>query len=631
MFKDLKLQRSMVSVRFESETDNPQRSHPSRSSPTRQSVFASPSTYPPESNPRDRQYPVEPTLRETDRAQAILVVDDTPSNLQVLFAGLEKVGFKVLVAQNGIHALQIAESQVPDLILLDVLMPGLDGFETCRRLKAGDSTRDIPVIFLTALSETTNKVLGLELGGVDYVTKPIDRDELLARICTHIKLKRVQQHLATQNQELQREIATRKQVELQLQERQQQLQQAIDFKASVERITEQIRDSLDEGQILQRVTEELGKVLQVASCQIELYDKEQTTATIAYEYSTILPKCEGTSRQIFNFPEFYEQLLQKHPLQFVERMPEFSPKKIQLTRLAYPIFETPDDREMIGNLWLLRSKEEAFSDLEIQLVRQVASQCAIAIRQARLYEASQRQVRELEKLNQLKDDFLKTISHELRAPMSSIKLASRTLEKLLNVEDAAQKSPTLDRVLKIFHQACDRQNQLVDDLLALCYLEAKAETIVFEWIDLQNWLPAIVEPFFDRACTQQLTLNLKLDPILPLLKSDVSILERILTELLNNACKYTPAGETIDVVATQKKHDVCLSVRNSGVEISFAERERIFEQFYRIPNNDPWQYGGTGLGLTLVKKLADLLEVSIEVESDRHYTQFSVFFPVADR
>jgi signal transduction histidine kinase/DNA-binding response OmpR family regulator len=627
--KNLNPQQYRVSDCIESAANNPQLAKEPERSPNGGQP-ASPSAQAPSIADPLNSDPPQPNSDRTTHIHVILAVDDTPSNLQVLFVGLEKAGFKVLVAQNAVNALQIAESQVPDLILLDILMPGLDGFETCRQLKANPTTRKIPVIFLTALSETTNKVRGLELGGVDYVTKPIDRDELLARIRTHLTLQTIQQRLTTQNQELQREIQTRKHIELQLQDRQQQLQKAIDFKASVERITEQIRDSLDEHQILRTVTEELGKVLSATSCQIELYDKEFATATIAYEYSSMLPQCEGMIRQIANFPKLYEQLLQKHPLQFVNYTPEFSPKPISSTYFACPIVEPQDDRGTIGNLWLLRPKEEIFEPSEMQLVQQIASQCAIAIRQARLYEAAQQQVRELEKLNQLKDDFLKTISHELRAPMSSIQLAARTLEKLLNIEVEAQKSPTLARILKIFHQSCDRQKQLVDDLLSLCYLEAKAETIVFEWIDLQNWLPEILELFLDRAQAQQLALNLELDPTLPLLKADVSILERILTELLNNACKYTPAGETIVVSAQSMTTHICVSVRNSGVEIAPEEQQRIFEQFYRIPNNDPWQHGGTGLGLTLVKKLAQLLEVAISVESANGYTEFSAIFPLTN-
>ena len=219
----------------------------------------------------------------------ILIVDDTPDNLLVLFSYLEEKGFKVLLAEDGETALQIAQSRTPDLILLDVLMPNIDGFETCRRLKAKPSTRDIPVIFLTALSETVNKVQGFKLGGVDYITKPSQQEEVLVRIQTHLNLRKMRQTLAAQNQEL---------------------QQALNFEALIRRITEKLRDSLEENQILETATQELAESLDLASCQIELYDSEQITATIAYEYSITLPQSQGFSRNIRDFPELYQQLLQ---------------------------------------------------------------------------------------------------------------------------------------------------------------------------------------------------------------------------------------------------------------------------------------------------------------------------------
>ncbi|NER32141.1 MAG: histidine kinase, partial [Symploca sp. SIO1C4] len=290
------------------------------------------------------------------------------------------------------------------------------------------------------------------------------------------------------------------------------------------------------------------------------------------------------------------------------------------------IFESQGIKGIIGNLWLLRAPAEIFEEFEVKLVQQVAAQCAIAIRQARLFSASVEQLQELEKLNRLKDDFLKTISHELRSPMSSIQLAAKTLETLFQAEATAQKSPTFTRVLKIFNQACQRQNQLVDDLLSLCYLDAKAQTLVCEEIDLSTWIPEIVQIFLARTENQSQQLEISLPEQLPLLMSDISTLERILMELLNNACKYTPAGGTITVFAQATEQIIRLSISNSGVEIPPEEIERIFEQFYRIPNNDPWQYGGTGLGLTLVKKLTELIEASVEVESKEGKTTFSVNF-----
>ncbi len=558
--------------------------------------------------------------REPLESDVILVVDDTPKDLQVLLTLLEKSGFSVFLAPNGEKAIQIAEAIQPNLILIDVIMSVINGFETCRHLKAKPSLREVPVIFLTDLSETIQKAEGFAAGGVDYVSKPIDESELLARVRTHLTLQQMQQHLAIGKRSLQREIKSRLQAE-------HQLEQALNFQTVVGKITEKIRDSLDEQQILQTATEELGKVLRINRCQIELYDSFQTKAMIAYEYSTTSPNCEGITRQMEDFPEVYQQLLQKISLQYIEEIPFSSSQKMPQTCLACPIFENQEVVGPIGNLRLLKPCQEVFNDLEVGLVQQVANQCAITIRQARLYQAAQKQVQELEKLNRVKDEFLKTISHELRTPMSRIKLATQTLEKFLEDESVIKKSSTLSKVLEIFRQACHRQNQLVDDLISLCYLEAKAETLVFEWVDLNTWLPEIIQPFFERIHAQGQQFNLEISPELPLLKSDIYILERIVRELLDNACKYTPVGEEITVFVEATEEMMVLSVSNSGIEIPPEEQQRVFDQFYRIPHQDPWQYGGTGLGLTLVQKLVELLEGSMELKSRSNFTQFSVKFP----
>lgn len=144
---------------------------------------------------------------------AILIVDDNPANLEMLLEFLADAGFTVLVAEDGESAITGAEYAPPDMILLDVLMPVMDGFETCRRLKANPLTQDIPIIFMTALTETVDKLKGLSLGAVDYVTKPLQHEEVLARIELHLKLRKLTKTLQEQNQRLEREICERKQAE----------------------------------------------------------------------------------------------------------------------------------------------------------------------------------------------------------------------------------------------------------------------------------------------------------------------------------------------------------------------------------------------------------------------------------
>ena len=141
---------------------------------------------------------------EQNKPGAVLIVDDTPTNLEILVDFFSEQGFDVFVAMDGESAIEQLAHACPDLILLDVMMPGIDGFETCRRLKANEETADIPVIFMTALTDTMDKVKGFSVGAVDYVTKPIQHEEVLARVTTHIKLRRLQQYLADKEREADR-------------------------------------------------------------------------------------------------------------------------------------------------------------------------------------------------------------------------------------------------------------------------------------------------------------------------------------------------------------------------------------------------------------------------------------------
>ena len=444
--------------------------------------------------------------------------------------------------------------------------------------------------------------------------------ELLKLLANHVGIAVQQAELYQQVQSLNTYL------EKKVKNRTAKLEQAVQFEALIRRITERVRDSLDETQILENVTQELGEVLDIESCKIELYDKSQTAANIVYEYTIKQPVFQRITKQVVDFPKLYEQLLQKQSFQFVEIIPQISPQNNQITRLACPIF---DNQGILGIIWLLKIKEEAFDELEISLVEQVATQCAIAIRQARLYEKSQAQVKELEKLNTLKDDFLKTISHELRTPMTSILLASQTLEKLIKTQGIRGiKSEKFQRVFQIFKGSCQQQNKSVNDLLTLCYLDAENATLIPEMIDLRKFILTIIEPFKEQIQQHQQKLYINIPEKISPIQSDITLLERVINELITNACKYTPAEETITVTAEEKNNNLYLSVSNSGIEIPLEERKHIFDKFYRIPSHDPWKHGGSGIGLALVKKLVKLLNATIELDSQEAQTTFTVKFTI---
>lgn len=227
----------------------------------------------------------------------ILIVDDTPANLGVVAESLEGYGYRVLVAQDGEEGLQRAILVQPDLILLDVMMPELDGFEVCRRLKQQIKTRDIPVIFMTARTETCDKVTGFKAGAVDYVTKPLQIDEVIARVGMQLSLSTMQKRLELQNSQLQRyreqleqRVAERtaelsesnQRLRREIEERRQSEQNLQESRAQLRGLTarrEEVREE-ERKYIAREVHDELGQILSVLQLNVSV---------IAHKFAADLP------------------------------------------------------------------------------------------------------------------------------------------------------------------------------------------------------------------------------------------------------------------------------------------------------------------------------------------------------
>ncbi|MEM7114684.1 MAG: response regulator [Chloroflexota bacterium] len=174
----------------------------------------------------------------------ILLVDDNPNNLAVLYDALDEQGYRVLVTDNGIDAIERVTETSPDLILLDIRMPGLDGYETCRAIKANPLAASIPIIFLSTLTDTDDRLKGFEAGAVDYVTKPINPLEVIARVQTHVALSNLQKQLAAHNEQLEATVNQRTR-DLQVEVRERRRQQA-----EKERLLELLREQNQELQAM---------------------------------------------------------------------------------------------------------------------------------------------------------------------------------------------------------------------------------------------------------------------------------------------------------------------------------------------------------------------------------------------
>jgi len=411
-------------------------------------------------------------------------------------------------------------------------------------------------------------------------------------------------------------------LERQVQERTTQLEQSLHYEAMLKRITDSVRDSLDEDQILQNAVQELALGLEIAGCDAGIYDLDQHISTIRYEHiRSDIPLSKGVKIQMQNYQDLYDQIFKSQYFQFC-RIADSPMRPVQRCHAAL-VCPIRDDQGVMGDLWLFKQAEAVFNELEIRLVRQVANQCAIAIRQARLYHAAQAQVTALEELNQLKDDFLSTVSHELRTPMSNMKMA---IHMLKNMNSPQRQQQYLD----ILQSECIREIELINDLLDLQRLEAAAYSLNPVEIDLQETINSLVRPFYSRTQERQQTLTVNLPPSLVPIQSDRPTLERVLAELLNNACKYTsPSGE-ISLTVEQHLRPSAISLNttvftvHNQAEIPASELDHIFGKFYRVPNGDRWKQGGTGLGLALVQRLVAELGGTIQVESHNGWTTFTL-------
>src|SRR3954447_13379142 len=218
----------------------------------------------------------------TQAKATILLVDDNPANLGVLTQLLTAQNWRVLVAQQGESGLRIAQQVRPDLIVLDVLLPGMDGFAICRRLKADPSLADIPVLFMTVRMDAADKLKGFQAGAVDYITKPFQAEEVLARVTTHLRLRQLTHSLQEQNAQLQQEIVERRQAEAALQRAHIALeQQVVEHTAALSKtealyyISHSLITIEQLPELLQAVVDKIVEALPADRVMLTLFDLEK--------------------------------------------------------------------------------------------------------------------------------------------------------------------------------------------------------------------------------------------------------------------------------------------------------------------------------------------------------------------
>ncbi len=556
----------------------------------------------------------------------ILTVDDDPNNLSVLHDCLEELNYTILAAEDGESAVKRAEYALPDLILLDVMMPGIDGFETCRRLKANTNTKEIPVIFMTALAETGHKVKGLEMGAVDYITKPFQREEMLARIAVHLQNRRLTRELqkakdelerrveerttdlAITNRELEEEIAERQMVQEQLQE------QALIMEEKVEEL-QRAQDALLKSEKKFRVIfEQTFQLMGLLSPDGILLEANQTS----------LGFCGVTASEVIG-KLFWETPWWTHSEEQRQRLREgiSSAAAGELVR-----FET-DHLDGKGKLNIIDFSLKPVHDEQGNVVQMIAEGRDITA--LKKLDKELRQSQKMEAIGTLAGGIAHDFNNILTAIIGFTDMAQRK----------AAKDDSISRDLERVQEAGTRAKELVSRILTFSRQgeqerqPLRMATVIEEVFKLlRATLPTSIE------IHQQIDTVPNGDLVL----ADPTQLHQVLMNLGTNAAHamrarggiftVTMADIAADASLIKLYPDltpgpyVRLTVSDNGHGMDAATKERIFEPYFTTKNVGE----GTGMGLSVVQGIIKSHGGTISVYSEPGQgTAFNIFLPrIAD-
>lgn len=526
------------------------------------------------------------SVTSRSRGPAILVIDDDPNNLALLAEHLDDYGFTVLVAEDGESGVERALYALPDLILLDVLMPGIDGFEACLRLKADERTRGIPVIFMTGRADTDSKVRGFRVGGVDYVTKPIEMEEMLARVRTHITLSRMNEQFKAQNARLQQEVAERMRAEDELNKHREHLEDLIaERTAEVTRANEQLRDAHIRLERTLKFTEGLLSAIPTpvfykdAQCRY-LGCNRAFTETMGVSSEQIIGK---TVHEVW--PSEQAEVYYRKDLELMQNP-------------ASQVYEIKV-RDKDGRIRNVIYARNCFRDENDQVAGIVGAFTDITER--KIMEEALKKSAEKIKL------FAYSVSHDLKSPAVGIYGLTQLLHRHYSdiMDDRGRNYCT--QILRTAEQIAS----LVEKINL--YVIAKEAPLNIERLNVKKILQMVKDELSTRFNVRRIEW---LEPeSMPEIKADRLGILRILRNLVDNALKY--GGDSLSRIRFgygQSDKYYILSVNDNGVGIRKESVEQIFKPFHRDAATKGVE--GTGLGLAIVKEIADQHGGDVWVESE---------------
>lgn len=520
-------------------------------------------------------------------------MDDSAQSLRLLETLLAGAGYEVRPASSGRLALRSAQAIPPALIMLDVRMPHMDGYEVCRRLKADERTRAVPIIFISILEDEGDKVRAFQAGAVDYVSKPFRAEEVLARVQTHLSLRRAQLHLEHRNRELQ---AAQETLEEKVEERTAELGKVVaDLKAQMverRRVEEALRQE---------------RRLFVGGPTVVF----QRTVSPGWPVEYVSPNVAGVlGYRLEAFEKGgvrYQSLVHPDDLQRVIKALEGAGAS---SELEYRIAHADGDFRWVSDFTVLVRNEHQEVVRYHSYVLDMTERKRTDREREALLQAERLARTEAVRAGQAKEQFFAALSHELRTPLSAILGWASLLGKR-----GAGDPDYVGRGLEAIARNARAQAKLVDDLLDMERVTSGRVRLDLQPMSLVSVIDAAVDSAKPSASAKGIRIEQSVDRSLGTSLGDASRLAQVMGNLLSNAIKFTPAEGRVHVEAKRRGSDVFVQVSDTGIGITSKTLPHIFERYWHAEPSTTQRHGGLGLGLAIVRHLVELHGGKIEVTS----------------
>jgi len=570
----------------------------------------------------------------------ILMVDDSPTNLLALESILQGPDRNLIPISSGKDALRYLLNNEAAVVLLDVYMPGIDGFETAQLIRGREKSRETPIIFLTANSTGVRHLSrGYSLGAVDYIVKPVEPEILRSKVNVFVDLFRKNREIRRQAHLLQEQNAEIENTNLHR------------LKLLIELGHELVAEH-DPQRVITKFCRSSRRLVQAETAAVGLLDHSRKV--FAYFASTATAETDVCELSPVLKQALDSVVSERRPVRLSEgELLGAGDTAVEISEsfLGVPILSAAG----VSGWFLLLNKTdgEDFTEADERLAATLATQVGVAYENARLYTEAQEHANELglemavrkqaeeerakllvreqaaraeaELANRTKDEFLATLSHELRTPLTAILGWSHIVRQ--NQLDEAQ----LARALETIERNAHAQSRLIDDLLDVSRIISGKLQIDYRIVDLSTVIEAAVDAVRPALEGKQIDFQIDLGPRAFPVMGDPNRLQQIFWNLFSNAVKFTPKRGWVRVKLESQDSGLCVSVSDSGIGIKPEFLPYIFDRFRQADGSTTRSQGGLGLGLAIVRHLTDIHHGGVEVQSegDGRGSTFRISLPIA--